>query len=101
MAADRGAIAVGASRTSFERIEWVVGPRPGVALPDRSTLEERFGERAGRIHLLDGPSLDVSSTAIRERVAAGHTIRYLVPRGVEELIVDRGLYRRERRSGPS
>ena len=85
----------------LERIEWVVGPRPGVALPDRSALEERFGERASRIHLLDGPSLDVSSTAVRERVAAGHAIRYLVPRGVEELIVDRGLYRRERRSGPS
>jgi nicotinate-nucleotide adenylyltransferase len=47
------------------------------------------------------PSLDVSSTQVRERVAAGHAIRYLVPRGVEELIVDRGLYRRERRSGPS
>ena len=85
----------------LERIEWVVGPRPGVALPDRSALEERFGERASRIHLLGGPSLDVSSTAIRDRVAAGHAIRYLVPRGVEELIVDRGLYRRERRSGPS
>jgi nicotinate-nucleotide adenylyltransferase len=85
----------------LERIEWVVGPRPGVALPDRSSLEDRFGERASRIHLLNGPSLDVSSTEIRERVAAGHAIRYLVPRGVEDLIVDRGLYGRERRSGPS
>ena len=83
----------------LERIEWVVGPRPGVTLPDRSSLEDRFGERASRIHLLDGPSLDVSSTQIRERVAAGQAIRYLVPRGVEDLIVDRGLYRRGRRSG--
>lgn len=78
----------------LERIEWVVGPRPGSELPDRSALEERFGERASRIHLLQGPSLDVSSSEIRRRVAAGHAIRYLVPRGVEELIVDRGLYRR-------
>ena len=85
----------------LERVEWVVGPRPGVTLPDRSSLNDRFGERASRIHLLDGPSLDVSSTEIRARVAAGHAIRYLVPRGVEDLIVDRGLYRRERRSGPS
>jgi nicotinate-nucleotide adenylyltransferase len=85
----------------LERIEFVVGPRPGAALPDRSGLESRFGGKADRIHLLTGPSLDVSSTQIRERVAAGHTIRYLVPRGVEELIVERGLYRRERRSGPS
>jgi nicotinate-nucleotide adenylyltransferase len=78
----------------LERIEWIVGPRPGVPLPDRAALEARFGERAERVHLLTGPSLDLSSTEIRGRVAAGHAIRYLVPRGVEELIVDRGLYRR-------
>jgi nicotinate-nucleotide adenylyltransferase len=75
-------------------IEWIVGPRPGSALPDRSSLEERFGADASRIHLLTGPSLDVSSSEIRRRVAAGHTIRYLVARNVEELIIDRGLYRR-------
>jgi len=78
----------------LERIEWVVGPRPGEATPDRSALEDRFGELASRIHLLEGPSLDVSSSDIRRRVAAGHAIRYLVPRGVEELITERGLYRR-------
>ena len=78
----------------LERIEWAVGPRPNSPLPDRSALEKRFGERASRIHLLEGPSLDVSSSEIRRRVAAGHAIRYLVPRGVEELIAQRGLYRR-------
>ena len=78
----------------LERIEWVVGPRPGSPLPDRSSLEERFGANASRIHLLEGPSLDVSSSEIRARVAARHAIRYLVPRGVEELIAERGLYRR-------
>ena len=83
----------------LERIEWVVGPRPGAPPPDPAKLEDRFGERAHRIHVLEGPSLDVSSTQIRDRVAAGETIRYLVPRGVEDLIVDRGLYRRGRRSG--
>ena len=72
----------------------MVGPRPGTALPDRPVLEDRFGERASRIHLLEGPSLDVSSSEIRRRVAARHTIRYLVPRDVEELIIDRELYRR-------
>ena len=78
----------------LDRIEWVVGPRPGSPAPDRPAVEQRFGERAARIHLLEGPSLDVSSTQIRRRVAAGQAIRYLVPRGVEELITDRGLYRR-------
>jgi nicotinate-nucleotide adenylyltransferase len=75
-------------------VEWIVGPRPGSVLPDRSGLEGRFGSGASRIHLLSGPSLEVSSSEIRRRVAAGHTIRYLVPRNVEELIIERGLYRR-------
>ena len=76
------------------RAEWIVGPRPGNELPDRDALASRFGARADRIHLLAGPSLDVSSSAIRRRVAAGETIRYLVPRRVDELIAARGLYRR-------
>ena len=78
----------------LERIEWIVGPRPGDALPDREALVARFGDNASRIHPLQGPSLDVSSTALRERVVNGQPIRYLVPRGVEELIIERGLYRR-------
>ena len=78
----------------LDEIEWAVGPRAGTELPDPSALEDRFGDRASRIHLLEGPSLDVSSSAIRRRVAAGHTIRYLVAREVEELIIARELYRR-------
>jgi nicotinate-nucleotide adenylyltransferase len=74
-------------------VEWAIGGRPGSPLPDRAALRERFGKAAERIHLLDGPTLDVSSTELRRRVAAGLAIRYLVPRGVEELIRDRGLYR--------
>jgi len=78
----------------LELAEWAVGPRPGTAMPDRAALRERFGAAAARIHLLEGPSLDVSSSEIRTRVAAGRPIRYLVPRAVEELIAARGLYRR-------
>jgi len=78
----------------LELAEWAVGPRPGTELPDRGALRERFGENESRIHLLAGPSLDVSSTEIRRRVAAGRSIRYLVAEAVAELIADRGLYRR-------
>jgi nicotinate-nucleotide adenylyltransferase len=74
-------------------IEWAVGPRPGTEMPTAEGLRERFGPAAGRIHLVDGPSLDVSSSQIRERVAGGHAIRYLVPRAIEELIASRRLYR--------
>ncbi|HSM38375.1 MAG TPA: nicotinate-nicotinamide nucleotide adenylyltransferase, partial [Candidatus Limnocylindrales bacterium] len=79
-------------------VEWAVGPRPGSPPPERARLEERFGSDASRIHLLDGPSLDVSASEVRRRVAAGQAIRYLVPVAVEELITDRGLYRRAERA---
>ncbi|MEP7041075.1 MAG: nicotinate-nucleotide adenylyltransferase [Chloroflexota bacterium] len=80
----------------LELAEWAVGPRPGTPMPEHVALRERFGAKAARIHLLEGPSLDLSSSEIRSRVAAGRPIRYLVPRAVEELIDARGLYRRRR-----
>jgi nicotinate-nucleotide adenylyltransferase len=78
-------------------VEWAVGPRPGTPAADAGQLRERFGEAAGRIHLLSGPALDVSATDIRRRVAAGRAIKYLVPQAVEEMILATGLYRRTRR----
>jgi nicotinate-nucleotide adenylyltransferase len=73
-------------------VEWAVGPRPGSAV-NRASVAQRFGDAATRIHLLEGPALDVSSTDLRRRVAMGRTIRYLVPRSVEQHIHDRELYR--------
>ena len=81
----------------LELVEWAVGPRPGSPLPERAQLRERFGAATRRIHLLEGPSLDVSASEIRRRVAAGKAIRYLVPQAVEEMIMERGLYRPARR----
>ncbi|MDX1434695.1 MAG: nicotinate-nucleotide adenylyltransferase [Gammaproteobacteria bacterium] len=42
--------------------------------------------RAGRIILCDTPYLDISATDIRERLASGRNIRFLVPDNVLELI---------------
>jgi nicotinate-nucleotide adenylyltransferase len=46
-----------------------------------------------RVVFFDMPRIDLSSSAIRERVAAGRTIRYLVPDAVAEAIRTRRLYR--------
>jgi nicotinic acid mononucleotide adenylyltransferase len=60
--------------------------RAGVSAPARLP----FG---GRCTLVEVPSLEVSSTAIRERVARGRSIRYWVPPAVEAYIREHDLYR--------
>jgi nicotinate-nucleotide adenylyltransferase len=43
--------------------------------------------------VVEVPAVEISSTAIRQRVAAGLSIRYLVPAAVAEYIATQGLYR--------
>jgi nicotinate-nucleotide adenylyltransferase len=52
-----------------------------------------------RVVWLDNPGLEVSSRALRARVRAGRSIRYLVPDAVARRIERRGLYRGARRGG--
>jgi nicotinate-nucleotide adenylyltransferase len=40
----------------------------------------------GRVDVLEAPEVDVSSTMVRERLAAGAPIEYLVPAGVARLL---------------
>ncbi len=49
------------------------------------------GERAQGF---DMPTVAISSTMIRKRVAAGQSIRYLVPDGVAAYVAEHNLYRR-------
>jgi len=49
----------------------------------------------GRVRFVEGPLVDISSTEIRRRVAAGLSIRYLVPPGVEDYIATHRLYQGE------
>ncbi|MCW3001253.1 MAG: nadD [Conexibacter sp.] len=48
---------------------------------------------ADRVDFFDLPRMDVSSSLVRRRVAAGHPIRYLVPDPVAGYIAQHGLYR--------
>ena len=74
----------------------VVATRPGSNLPDlsplRTVLDDARMHQLGE-HIVEIPAVHISSSAIRARVAAGQTIRYLVSRAVECFIETHRLYR--------
>jgi nicotinate-nucleotide adenylyltransferase len=61
----------------------------------RADILERLAAVPGavdRTDFFDLPRMDVSSSLVRRRVAAGRPIRYLVPDGVARYISEHGLY---------
>jgi nicotinate-nucleotide adenylyltransferase len=80
-----------AAERIIELARIVVVGRPGAA-PDREQLILTFPRLAERMLLVAGPRLDISSTLLRERVAAGQSIRYLTPDPVVEYIMRHRLY---------
>ncbi len=70
---------------AFALATFVVVTRPGDEAPDPSTLPRAL------VHL-EIPQLEVSSTQLRERFAAGRATRYLVPLAVDTYIRTHGLY---------
>lgn len=92
----------------FELANLVVTARPGVELPDPLAALpvavrdnfcydyqlKKLRHRSGNaVIFLEETRLDISSTLIRRKVAAGESIRYLVPPAVATYIHDHGLYR--------
>jgi nicotinate-nucleotide adenylyltransferase len=69
-----------------------VAEREGVRREDIARRLEPLHD-GDRVVFFDMPRIDISSSAIRHRVAEGRPIRYLVPDAVNEAIAERGLYR--------
>ena len=70
----------------------VAVPRVGYPAPDLDSLEAIIPGLSQATILLDTPHIDITASAIRNRVAQGLSIRDLVPEAVERYIKEHGLY---------
>lgn len=65
--------------------------RPG-ALPNIAALSTRLPHLSERVRMIEGPSLEISSSEIRHRIATQRPVRYLVPDAVLAYIEAQLLY---------
>lgn len=62
-------------------------------VPNVDQIKESFGALGmAKIHRLETPELEISSTNIRHRLKKGYSIKYIVPTSVEQYIYKHGLY---------
>jgi nicotinate-nucleotide adenylyltransferase len=66
--------------------------RSDVRQPDWAVLRTIAPDAAQHVDLLAVPDIDLSSSDLRRRVAAGEPIRYQVPEPVRAYIDEHGLY---------
>jgi nicotinate-nucleotide adenylyltransferase len=69
-----------------------VARRSGISDADVASVMRGVGAE-GRATMLEMPQFGVSSSAVRERAAAGRPLRYLVPEAVARFIEEKGIYR--------
>ena len=80
----------------LDQVDFVTAVRPGTDVKrSLRELAPRLGtDRVERLckGVVPMPRMEISSTDIRNRVAAGRSIRYLVPEAVAAYIREQGLY---------
>jgi nicotinate-nucleotide adenylyltransferase len=70
--------------------------RPGHSIPSVIELRQRLSLSPANpfnLQVVDVPLIDLSSRDIRRRVGGGHSVRFMLPKSVEEVIAQKCLYR--------
>ncbi|MBV9648150.1 MAG: nicotinate (nicotinamide) nucleotide adenylyltransferase [Candidatus Eremiobacteraeota bacterium] len=76
---------------------FAIAPRGGESLAKLTALRNGLrADRADKLRVLELPALMESATLVRERLARGETVRYIVPEVVWRYIEERGWYRDDR-----
>jgi nicotinate-nucleotide adenylyltransferase len=82
----------------LELAEVIVAPRDGYLAVDTEFVGRNVPLASARAVYLDGPRIRMSASEIRDRAAAGRSVRYLVPDAVAAYIGDHALYQDQRRN---
>lgn len=80
----------------------IVSNRGTDPIPPLDPVRQKFGaDAAARVIFVRMPSIEVASREIRRKVNRGESIRFLVPRAVEQVIAERKLYMIDREEDDS
>jgi nicotinate-nucleotide adenylyltransferase len=79
------------SRRVTGRARLAVARRAGISDAEVAAVLRSL-DAEGRATMLEMPQFGVSSSAVRERAAAGRPLRYLVPESVARFIEEKGIY---------
>lgn len=78
---------------NFKLATFIAATRPGISLLRAQDyiekLEKKYNAKIINVYV---PSLDISSTYIRDQLNLGKSVRYLIPDNVETYIKEKGLY---------
>ena len=78
---------------NFKLATFIAATRPGISLltaQDKiESLERKYNANIINVYV---PSLDISSTYIRDQLKKGNSVRYLIPESVERYIMEKNLY---------
>ena len=78
---------------NFKLATFIAATRPGISLlraqDHIEKLEKKYNAKIITVYV---PSLDISSTYIRDQLNLGRSVRYLIPENVETYIKEKGLY---------
>jgi nicotinate-nucleotide adenylyltransferase len=71
------------------QVTFLAGARPGIEIkPDDPTVRKAT-------EMIESVVCGISSSEIRDRISQSRSIRFMVPKAVEEIIIKRGLYQSE------